>query len=116
MSTYSIENFFDRLSLGDNLIVKVDFEAKGAVTGVGFRRTVKTTADRMNLRGWVANSTTSKVLGTVEGPYEAVLDFKSWLALSGPKGATITEVVFSNETWKPSYTLAEGPFNVVYYY
>ncbi len=116
MSNFSIENFLDRLSLGEQLIVKVDFVAKGTVTGVGFRRSVKATADRMRLRGWVANSTTEKILGTVEGPYEDIMDFKSWLALTGPRGAKIDEVVFSNETWKPSYTLPEGSFNVVYKY
>ena len=116
MTSYSIENFLDRLSLGEQLIIKVDFVAKGAVTGVGFRRSVKTTADNMLLRGWVANATSSKVLGTVEGPYEDVQNFKSWLSLTGPKGATITEVVYSNETWKGDYTLPQGQFNIVYKY
>ncbi len=116
MTSYSIENFMDRLSLGDHLILKVDFVAKGTVTGVGFRRSVKATADSMQLRGWVANATTNKVLGTVEGPYETVQNFKSWLALTGPKGATITEVVYTDETWKPDYSLPAGVFNIVYEY
>ncbi len=116
MSNYSVENFLDRLSHGDQLIVKVDFAVKGTVTGVGFRRNVKSTADRMKLRGWVANSTTEKVIGTVEGTYEDVRDFKSWLALTGPRGANIVDVVFTNETWKPAYTLPPGDFNVVYKY
>ena len=116
MTSYSIENFFDRLSLGDHLILKVDFVAKGEVTGVGFRRSVKATADAMQLRGWVAKATSNKVLGTVEGPYDDIQNFKSWLSLTGPKGATIEEVVYSDETWKPQYSLPEGKFNVVYKY
>ncbi len=113
MTSYSIENFFDRLSIGEQLILKVDFVAKGSVTGVGFRQSVKTTADAMHLRGWVANATSNKVLGTVEGPYEDVQNFKSWLSLTGPRGATITEVVYSDETWKSDYVLPEGKFNIV---
>ncbi len=116
MTNYSIENYLDRLSLGEQLILKVDFVVRGTVTGVGFRRSVKTTADAMQLRGWVANATTNKILGTVEGPYETVQNFKSWLALTGPKGASIQEVVFSDETWKAEYTLPAGVFNIVYEY
>ncbi len=116
MSNYSIENYMDRLHLGEELILKVEFVARGLVTGVGFRRSVKATADSMQLRGWVANATSNKVLGTVEGPYESVQNFKSWLALTGPKGASIEEVVYMEETWKPTYTLPAGVFNIVYEY
>ena len=114
MASYSVETFLDLF--GDDVIVKVDFVAEGLVTGVGFRMSVKHTADSLGLRGWVAHSSAGNVIGTVEGPYEMVQRFKTWIAIKGPPRADIDNVRFNNESWKQAYDLEDSPFNVVFVY
>ena len=114
MSAYSIETFL--AIRGDEVVVRTDFAVTGSVTGVDFRRSVKKLADDLNIRGWVANTRSGKVIGTLEGDHESIDSFKTWLVFVGPAKAVIEEVKFTNETWKKNYTLEEGSFNVVYDY
>ena len=115
MAAYSVEAFLDLL--GEDVIVKFDFLVTGDVTECGFRAAVKRMADNMNLRGFVANTKTGKVMGSAEGTYESVMNFKTWLAFTGPPRAHIANVSFTNETWHTGkFQLKEGPFNVVYVY
>ncbi len=102
--------------MGDTVIVKADFVVTGNVIGVGFRRSVKRWADSASIRGWVANTHSGKVVGTVEGAYDDVNNFKTWLAFKGPRNAVVESVTFNKETLKTSFDLPEGPFNVVYEY
>ncbi len=100
----------------EEVIVHTNFTAYGEVTGVGFRAAVKRRADRLRLRGWVANTTvTERVIGYIEGPYFAVQEFKAWLALDGPIHASVHKVTFTDEEWTTQYEQEPG-FNVVYYY
>ena len=100
----------------EEVIVHMDFTASGDVTGVGFRSAVKHRADRLRLRGWVANTTiTERVIGHIEGPYSAIQEFKAWLALDGPPHASLTHVTFTEEEWTTEYENQPG-FNIIYYY
>ena len=114
MSFYSLESFLNML--GEDVVVKADFVVTGKVTGVGFRSEVKRFADNLGLRGWVANTRSGKVVGTVEGLYDDVEHYKTWLTFQGPAQADIDKVKFNNETLGTSFALPEGDFNIVFKY
>ena len=102
-------------SVHDSLVVRTDFLVDGNVTDVGFRRSVKIKADALGLRGWVANTTTKKVMGHIEGSPEAVNAFKMWLTVDIHPRATIADAVFSNEHWGYQHK-SNNRFSIVYYY
>ena len=114
MSFYSVDAFLNML--GEDVVVKVDFVVTGEVIGVGVRREIKKFADTLGVRGWVANTRSGKVIGTIEGLYEDVEHLKTWLAFQGPPQADILEVKFNNETMKTTFSLPDADFNVVYKY
>ena len=46
---------------------QIEFEVHGKVQGVFFRKYTKKEADRLNLTGWVMNTTHKTVVGTAVG-------------------------------------------------
>lgn len=64
---------------------------RGQVQGVGFRWSCAREAERLGVRGWVANRADGSVEAVAEGAPEAVDALLAWLA-HGPPGATVTAV------------------------
>jgi acylphosphatase len=70
----------------------------GAVQGVGFRWFVLDVADRLALRGWVANRPDGAVLCVAEGPRPALEGLLVALA-RGPISAQVERVI---PAWMPA--------------
>lgn len=80
-------------------VVRRRVRVRGVVQGVGFRWSCARQAERLGVRGWVANQPDGSVVAVVEGGPEAVDALVAWLA-HGPPGAavTATEVVEEEPT------------------
>ena len=70
----------------------------GAVQGVGYRWFVREAADRLELRGWVANRADGAVVCVVEGPRPALDELLMALA-RGPISAQVERVI---PAWMPA--------------
>lgn len=70
----------------------------GAVQGVGFRWFVLEAADRLELRGWVANRSDGAVVCVAEGPRQALEALLAALA-RGPIAAQVDRVI---PAWMPA--------------
>jgi acylphosphatase len=77
---------------GDRDVARIDASVVGVVQGVGFRWFVVDVANRLGLRGWVANEADGSVRCVVEGPRE---DLEALVAAleRGPRGARVDRVV-----------------------
>ncbi|MFH0751799.1 MAG: acylphosphatase [Chloroflexota bacterium] len=87
--------------------VRLDATVVGRVQGVGFRWFVLDVAQRLDLRGWVANEADGSVRCVAEGP-RAVLDALLRELADGPLGARVERVV---PRWSPSGSNL-GPFEI----
>lgn len=63
----------------------------GRVQGVGFRASTQTQAQRLGVRGWVANQWDGSVRVVAEGPDEALRQFLAWLE-HGPPAAEVEKL------------------------
>ena len=67
------------------------FIVKGRVQGVGFRRFVIRSAERVGLRGWTRNLPDGRVEVMAQGELAAIASLASDLG-SGPRAARVDEV------------------------
>jgi acylphosphatase len=67
---------------------RVQFRVTGRVQGVAFRATAQDEAERLEVRGWVRNTTGGQVVGVAEGEATAVDAFVAWCG-HGPPGARV---------------------------
>ncbi|KAH9912755.1 acylphosphatase isozyme Ch1 [Epithele typhae] len=74
-----------------------DFRVSGKVQGVFFRAFVRNTAQDLRIVGWVKNEPSGDVVGTAQGPEDALTKFKEALH-QGPPQAHVSGVQFSNES------------------
>ncbi|HEX7466858.1 MAG TPA: acylphosphatase [Usitatibacter sp.] len=65
---------------------------RGRVQGVWYRESMRLEAERLGVRGWVANRTDGSVEAVVRGTPEQVEAITRW-ARRGPEQAEVTEVV-----------------------
>ncbi len=69
------------------------FTVSGRVQGVSFRAAARDAAQRLDLRGWVRNTSDGRVEGVVAGDRRALDEFCDWL-WQGPTAAGVEAVVF----------------------
>lgn len=86
---------------------RIDATVLGRVQGVGYRWFVLDAADRLGLRGWVANEPDGSVRCVAEGPRAALEELVADLE-RGPAGARVQRVV---PRWGRASGL-EGPFTI----
>ncbi|HSW41643.1 MAG TPA: acylphosphatase [Patescibacteria group bacterium] len=72
--------------------VRLDATVIGGVQGVGFRWFVRDAAQRLGVRGWVANEADGSVRCVAEGPRTSLEALLRALAV-GPLGAHVERVV-----------------------
>ncbi len=78
--------------------LSVDFEVKGKVQGVFFRKFTKQEADKLKLNGWVENQADKNtVKGTIIGPEKSISAMKLWLKTKGSPKSKIASATFTNE-------------------
>lgn len=77
---------------------RLDAVVRGRVQGVGFRFHVVRAADRLGLRGWVANESDGAVRCVAEGPPDDLARLLAELR-TGPAGAQVDRV---DEAWSPA--------------
>lgn len=68
---------------------------KGKVQGVFYRASAKDEADRLNITGWVKNTTEGYVEAVASGTQEAIDQFIAWCK-KGPRKAEVTAVDISS--------------------
>ncbi|KAK7104146.1 acylphosphatase-1-like [Littorina saxatilis] len=78
-------------------LLSVDFEVFGKVQGVFFRKHTQKTANELGVVGWVRNTQTKTVKGTMQGPPDKVEKLKIWLRTKGSPSSKITKCDFKNE-------------------
>ena len=83
-------------------LISVDFEVTGKVQGVSFRAYTQEMAKKNRLVGWVKNTLSGSVVGTVQGPTEKVNTLKKWLRNTGSPDSEISGCKFSNEREIPA--------------
>jgi acylphosphatase len=92
---------------GGPIDARLDATVVGRVQGVGFRWFVLDAAERLELRGWVANEPDGSVRCVAEGPREQLEALLAALQ-RGPLNARVDRVI---SRWgPPSGTL--GPFDI----
>jgi acylphosphatase len=78
--------------------VSVDFEVKGKVQGVFFRKFTKQEADKLKLNGWVENLDDKNIVkGCIIGNEKSVSAMKLWLKTKGSPKSRIESASFTNE-------------------
>ena len=88
--------------------ISVDFEVKGKVQGVFFRKYTKQEADKLKLNGWVENQQDGNtVKGTIIGPEKSIAVMKLWLTTTGSPKSNITGANFTNEHVVDSFEYTE---------
>ncbi len=75
----------------------------GRVQGVGFRYSAEREARRLQVKGWIRNSSDGDVEVYAEGRSENLRQFASWLR-EGPPGASVHDVDFHDEDFSGRYT------------
>jgi acylphosphatase len=65
---------------------------RGRVQGVWFRESMRLEAERLGVRGWVANRLDGTVEAVVQGPHAAVDAITAW-ARRGPSQALVAEMI-----------------------
>ena len=88
-------------------LVRVKYEVFGKVQGVFFRKHTHQTAQRLGVCGWVRNTSRGTVLGEMEGPINAVEEFKAWLTHEGLPKSSIDHCEFTDECKVASPTFDE---------
>eukprot|EP01017_Pseudomicrothorax_dubius_P037807 TRINITY_DN5590_c0_g1_i3.p2 TRINITY_DN5590_c0_g1~~TRINITY_DN5590_c0_g1_i3.p2 ORF type:complete len:105 (-),score=19.53 TRINITY_DN5590_c0_g1_i3:127-441(-) len=91
--------------------VSFDFEVFGKVQGVFFRKYTQQKAMELGLVGWVKNTQTKTVIGTVQGPSDKTRAMRTWLTREGSPKSRIDELKVRNE--KTIETLEYKAFDVI---
>ncbi|CAF0807605.1 unnamed protein product [Rotaria sp. Silwood1] len=78
-------------------LISCDFEIFGTVQGVFFRKYTQKQATKLNLVGWVKNTSSGTVKGHMEGRKDDINAMKNWLRTTGSPRSKITKADFSNE-------------------
>ncbi|CAF3338545.1 unnamed protein product [Rotaria sp. Silwood1] len=78
-------------------LISCDFEIFGTVQGVFFRKYTQKQATKLNLVGWVKNTSSGTVKGHMEGRKDDINAMKNWLRTTGSPKSKITKADFSNE-------------------
>ncbi|ELT98378.1 hypothetical protein CAPTEDRAFT_123871 [Capitella teleta] len=78
-------------------LISVDYEVFGTVQGVFFRKFTQQMAKDLGLVGWVKNTTSNTVTGTIQGSEGKVNQMKHWLQHKGSPKSKITRCEFKNE-------------------
>ncbi|ODM95298.1 Acylphosphatase-1 [Orchesella cincta] len=94
-------------SSNDSSILKVNFEIRGKVQGVHFRKYTQMKATSLGLRGWCQNTEFNTVIGCMEGPRLKIEQMKQWLRSTGSPKSIISSADFK-DTNPEKYTLATG--------
>jgi acylphosphatase len=82
---------------------RLSARVSGYVQGVGFRWWVRSTAERLNLTGWVMNEDDDRTVAVLaEGPREA-LDEMERLLWIGPRGARVERVEVTRQPASGTY-------------
>ncbi len=81
----------------------------GRVQGVFFRQTLKITAKKNNVLGWVKNLKDGRVESVLEGDAENVSRLVEWVH-GGPANAIVEDVEIHNETFVGEFS----KFDVLY--
>ncbi len=76
----------------------LDFEVFGKVQGVYFRKYTQEEAKKLGLVGWVMNTESGTVVGTLQGPSDKVKTMKNWLEKVGSPKSKIEKCNFANES------------------
>jgi acylphosphatase len=82
------------LSTQDKTIIGVDFEVFGKVQGVFFRKYTQQEAKKLNIFGWVMNTTSGTVTGQLQGEPISVNRMKQWLKTKGSPKSKIEKCEF----------------------
>ncbi|HEU5364215.1 MAG TPA: acylphosphatase [Hanamia sp.] len=69
----------------------------GKVQGVFFRETARKVAEKLNIKGWIKNTTGEKVEALITGEENDVKDFIQWCK-KGPDRAKVKEVIDTIQT------------------
>ncbi|MDE1726133.1 MAG: acylphosphatase [Thaumarchaeota archaeon] len=75
---------------------RVHLYVSGKVQGVYFRQSMKETAEKNNVKGWVKNLPDKRVEAVLEGEESNVYAVIDWSHF-GPPGSTVDEVKIMNE-------------------
>jgi acylphosphatase len=78
-------------------VLSVKFEVFGRVQGVFFRKHTQLIANKYGLKGYVKNTERGTVVGTLQGPSDAVDSMKEWLSKVGSPQSKIDKCVFEEE-------------------
>jgi len=78
------------------LLVQVEFEVFGDVSGVYFTRYAKDMCEKLEIRGWIRVSPRGTVYGQIQGEKDKVDEMALWLRLQGSPGARIAHCEFKN--------------------
>ncbi len=81
----------------------------GKVQGVFFRQTLKVTAKKNDVFGWVKNLKDGRVEAVLEGEVDNISRLIEW-AHGGPANARVEDVEIRNEEFKEEFT----KFDVLY--
>lgn len=79
---------------------------KGLVQGVNFRHYTRDAAMTHNVTGWVKNLYNGDVQGCFEGEERDVNTLIDWCR-SGPKWASVDEVIVEKEDYRGEFTVFE---------
>ena len=81
----------------------------GKVQGIFFRQTLKVTAKKNDVFGWVKNLKDGRVEAVLEGEVDNISRLIEW-AHGGPANARVEDVEIRNEEFKEEFT----KFDVLY--
>ncbi len=85
---------------------RVHLIISGTVQGVYFRQSMKETADKNNVVGWVRNLPNQSVEAVLEGDelsVDAVVDWSHF----GPGGAVVEDLKINNESYEGEFSKFE---------
>ena len=68
----------------------------GKVQGVFFRESARKLAEKINIKGWIKNTSDEKVEAMISGDVNDVNDFINW-CYTGPERAEVTDVIVSQQ-------------------
>ena len=84
---------------GKKNFLSVSFEVFGLVQGVFFRKHTEKTAKSLKLVGYVKNTRTNTVIGTIQGEPENIDKMKTWLQTEGSPRSRIDKCDFKSEVY-----------------
>ncbi|KAH7645765.1 acylphosphatase-2 [Dermatophagoides farinae] len=80
------------------MIVQVDFEVGGEVSGVYFSKYAKNIAETLDVKGWIRVNSRGSVYGQIQGEKDKVDEMVIWLTTQGSPFSKIRCCMMKN--WK----------------